>query len=128
MNQTITDIVGLCALFASLLFKPEVASVVAPYLTIIIGSSVGAGFALKRREKLSRIGAIWYFSRVVGLALLVSIPIAIWLESKFPGLAVRITIAPIALLVGTVGDDWPELASKIKEMIFRLIDRRGQQQ
>jgi len=121
-QQSITDIVGLCIFIAAMLFSSEVANVVGPYMVIVIASSVGASFALARRDKATRVRAIWFFIRVVGLAILLTAGFAALLSAYKPGMHERFTVAPIALLVGFIGDDWPRLLAKLMRGVFFVID------
>jgi hypothetical protein len=121
-QQPLTDIVGLFVFIAAIFFSPDVAAVIGPYMTIIIASSVGGSFALKRRDRTSRAAAMLYFGRVVGLAILLTVGAAFVLNLYYPQLAPRTTIAPIALLIGFIGDDWPALLTRAKSVLFGLLD------
>jgi hypothetical protein len=83
---------------------------------------VGASFATKRREKTTRLGALFYFLRVAGLAVLVTVSIASAASSYYDNLTERVLITPVALIVGAVGDDWPKLLQKIVRVFFSAID------
>jgi hypothetical protein len=121
-QQPIADIVGLCIFIAALLFSADVANVVGPYMVIVIASSIGASFALSRRNKSSRGRALWFFTRVVGLAVLLTVGLAAVASAYRPDLHERVLLAPIALLVGFIGDDWPRLLSRIMRALFAAID------
>ncbi|RYF70864.1 MAG: hypothetical protein EOO22_13565 [Comamonadaceae bacterium] len=110
------------------MFSAEVANVVGPYMAIVIASAIGASFALRRREKASRLSALWFFGRVVGLAVVLTVALAFAASWKWPGLHERVLLAPIALMVGFIGDDWPALLSKIMRGIFSVVDlmRKGE--
>lgn len=86
---------------------------VAPYMVILVGSAVGASFALARKDKTTRFGGIWYFLRVSGLAILVTVGIAAYVASYHESLTTRLTIAPVAFMIGFIGDDLPDLARKV---------------
>ena len=123
MSQTsITDIVGLCVFLAALLFSNEAAAVLGPYMVIVIASSIGASFALARREKTTRTAALWFFTRVNGLAVLLTVGLAAAASAYQPGLHERVLLAPIALLVGFIGDDWPKLLAKIVRVLYGALD------
>lgn len=96
------------AVFA-LLLSPEIADVVGPYAIILIASSVGAGWALGRRDASAKLGAFGYFLRLNFTAMIVTVGIASllgrWLGHSDP----TWMLGPIALLIGGVGDDWPRL-------------------
>ena len=126
---SITDIVGLCVFIATLLFSVEVAQVVGPYLVIIAASAIGASFSLKRREKSTRTSAIFFFVRVCGLAALLTVGVSTMVAGYHPSLSERVLIAPVAFIVGFVGDDWPAIAwwaiAKISAFVDVLIKLKG---
>jgi len=123
MNQPpVVDIVGLFVFIAAAMFSHEVAAIVGPYMVIIIASTSGASFALARRDKTTRTAAVWYFTRVVGLAVLLTVGFAAVANAYRPDLTPRVLVAPIALLIGFVGDDWPKLLGKVVRAIFSAID------
>lgn len=107
---SITDVVGLGIFLAGLVYSPEVAAIVGPYLVIIVAAVVGASFALKRREKTTRLSALWYFLRVAGLAVIGTVSLAAIFSSYYDNLTERILIAPVALTIGAIGDDFPAVA------------------
>ncbi|OUL98536.1 hypothetical protein [Variovorax sp. JS1663] len=123
MNQPpVVDIVGLFVFIAAILFSHEVAAVVGPYMVIVIASTIGASFALARRDRTTRTAAIWFFTRVVGLAVLLTVGFAAIASAYRPDLSPRVTVAPIALMVGFIGDDWPKLLSKCMRVIYGALD------
>lgn len=127
MNQPVMDIVGLLVFVAAMMFSPDVASIVGPYLVIIIAASIGASFAVARRDKTTRLGAVFFFARVVGLAVLLTAGAAIAVSTYRSDLSPRVVIAPIALMIGFIGDDWASVLSKITSVFYGAIDlfRKG---
>ena len=125
----ITDIVGLCVFIATLLFSADVAQVVGPYLVIITASAIGASFSLKRREKSTRIAALLFFVRVCGLAALLTVGVSAMVAGYHPSLSERVLLAPVAFIVGLVGDDWPAIGGwaigKIGALVDVLIKLKG---
>lgn len=128
-HPSITDIVGLCVFIATLLFSAEVAEVVGPYLVIITASAIGASFSLKRREKSTRTSAILFFLRVCGLAALLTVGVSAMVAGYYPSLTERVLLAPVAFIVGLVGDDWPAIGwwvvAKVSTFIDVLIKLKG---
>lgn len=123
MNQpSIPDIVGAVVFVLALLFSREVANVVGPYMVILAAASVGASFALARREKTTRLAAIGYFSRVCGLAVLVTVMIATFIASYHESLTIRLLIAPVAFGIGFFGDDFP---SMLKDWFAAFMKIKG---
>lgn len=123
MNQpSIPDIVGAAVFVLALLFSREVANVVGPYMVILAAASIGASFALARREKTTRLAAVGYFTRVCGLAVLVTVGIAAFIASYHESLTTRLLIAPVAFGIGFIGDDLPTM---LKDWVGAVIKARG---
>lgn len=122
-------IVALAGALASLLFGPELAGYVGPYVVILLASTVGASFALARRTVESRASAIWFFLRTNGLAVLLTVALAAAISGSYPGLTERVLIAPTAFVLGFIGDDWPNVlrwaGTKVNALIDVLIKMRG---
>jgi len=121
-SPSITDAVGLGIFLAGLVYAPGVAAVVGPYIVIILASVIGASFAVKRREKTTRLAAAWYFFRVAGLAVLVTVSLASWASNHYGGWTERSLITPVALLIGAIGDDWPQFLRGIVRALFSTVD------
>lgn len=121
-SPSITDAVGFGIFLAGLVYAPGVAAVVGPYIVIIVASVIGASFAVKRREKTTRLAAAWYFLRVAGLAMLGTVSLASWASTYYEGWTERALITPVALIIGAVGDDWPQLLRAIVRGIFSSVD------
>lgn len=119
-NSSVPDVIGLFVFIATLLFSSEVAAVIGPYMVIVIAASIGGSFALARREPGTRAEAVWFFFRVVGLAVLMTAGIAYLVAMWHPEFSPRLTIAPIALVLGYV--EWPSLLAKIVRGIFAALD------
>lgn len=124
MNGQIStpDAIGFGIFLAGLVYAPSVAAVVGPYVVIVLASVLGASFAVKRREKTTRLGALLYFLRVAGVAVLVTVSVASAVSSYYDNLTERVLITPIALIVGAVGDDWGDFLRKIVRVIFSAVD------
>lgn len=127
MNQPVVDIVGLFVFIAAILFSNDVAAVVGPYLVITIAATIGASFAVARRERSTRISALFFFARVVGLAILLTVGFAAVASAYRPDLSPRVLVAPISLLIGFVGDDWPKLLGRVMKVVYGALDlfRKG---
>ena len=126
-QQPLADIVALAILIAAAVFSRAVAEVVGPYLVIVVASAIGASFAVARREKSTRGRALWFFTRVVGLAVLLTVGAALAVSAVRPDLSPRTLLAPIALLIGFIGDGWPRLLARAVQMLYGLLDlARGQ--
>lgn len=126
MNQSpIPDIIGTAVLILSVFFRGEIANAVAPYIVIIVAASIGASFALARKEKSTRLADFGYYIRVCGLAIILTVCVAVVISSYYPGTTPRILIAPVAFAIGFFGDDLP---SMIRSAVTSIIKRwKGQQ-
>lgn len=122
-NQTF-DFIALLVFLGTLIFGNDVAAVVGPYVAIVAASALGASFALARREKTARSDAVKYFILVVGLAVMVTVGLAQLAQSYFPVLHERLILVPIALMIGFVGDDWPEILGKFRDWLLGFIPKR----
>ena len=98
---------------ASAVLAPALAEVVGPYVIIFIASTIGASWALGRQATTTRLKALLFFLRINSTAAVVTSSIASALAKQLgyasgtgEGLWL---IAPIALMIGGVGDDWPAL-------------------
>ena len=120
-QQPIADFVALCTFIAALIFSTEVAAVVGPYMVIVIAATLGASFKVARREKSTRTSAVLFFLRVVGMAVVFTSGLAAGLNVYRPDLSPRVTVAPIALLIGFV--DWPWALGKVVGWVFTALDR-----
>lgn len=124
MTPVQLDPVNVSILLATMLFGPTMAGVIGPYAVILIGSTVGASWSLGRREKGPRWGAAWYFLRMNGTALLITVSIASlgsrWLGFSEP----EWLLCPTAIAVGAIGDDWPKVFRWLFERAARFVDAR----
>ena len=121
-QPSVTDAVGFGIFLASLVYAPNVAAVVGPYIVIVLAAVIGASFALKRREKTSRLSALWYFVRVAGLAVLITVSLAGIGSSYYSSLTERVLITPVALLIGAVGDDFPAVVRYFLNRLMAGVD------
>lgn len=121
-QPSITDVVGFFIFMAALLFSNEVAAVVGPYMVIVVASAIGASFALSRRPTSTRVSAILFFARVCGVAVLGTVAASIVAATFYPSLTERVLIAPVAFVIGLVGDNWPDIALWAGRKVNALVD------
>ena len=107
---------------ASAVFAPALAEVVGPYTIIFVASSIGASWALGRQATMTRLKALLFFLRINSTAAIVTVFLADFLAKQLgyisgsgEGLWL---IAPIALVIGGVGDDWPTLIQWVVKRKF----------
>ena len=124
MTPSHLDPVSVSIALASIIFGPALAGVIGPYAVIIISATVGAAWALGRRDPAARLSGAWYFLRLNATAVLITVSLANlaarWLGSDDS----HWMLAPIALLVGCIGDDWPRVGRWLLMRASRVIERR----
>ena len=114
---------------ASFVLAPALAEVVGPYAIIFVASTIGASWALGRQASMSRLKALLFFLRINSTAAIVTVFIADFLAKQLgyssgtgEGLWL---IAPIALMIGGVGDDWPAIIHWVVKRKF--LPGKGEQ-
>jgi len=112
MNPTAPwDVVALFAMIGGLLFSnPALTQIMAPYAAIFFAALIGVMWALSRRPEdrapgHRRRGAV-FVCKIIGAAMIASLPLAIWLAPKVGITQDRWLVAPIAFMIGAVGEDW----------------------
>lgn len=106
MGENNTDIFQLFAIFAASLFDSNVAEVMSPYLLIIFAAVTGASWSLIKRESQGKWNSFFYFMRIAFTAILLTTLIATLISNYVSIVNAELLIAPVALLIGVVGDDW----------------------
>lgn len=115
-NPNPYDFVAVLAVAGGLLMSnPQLGQLLAPYATIFFAGLVGTMWSLSRRPSDlmagHRVRGALFVLRVIGTAMVVTIPVAVWVAPKLDISQDRYLIAPIALFIGAVGDtsDWKKL-------------------
>ncbi len=104
----------------------DAAGILAPYAVILIAAVTGSGWALSRRKPTARISAIWFVSLMVMSTTLVTAGLAQLAARMYPSLETQWTLAPIALVVSGIGDDWPAVGQWLINLLGSVIQRRAQ--
>lgn len=125
MGTNQLDPVSVAIALCGVLFGPALAGIIGPYAVILISCTVGAGWALGRRDPAARLSAAWYFLRLNATALVVTVSLAQLAGRWLGGDDHSWLLAPIALIVGGVGDDWPSLGRWLFLRWLRLTERRS---
>ena len=127
--QTLDPVSVAVALIAVGL-SPQIAALIGPYAVIILAATTGAAWSLGKRDPATRSSAVWYFLKLNATAVLLVVGLATLVTQMWPAFTgVHWMLAPISLLVGGVGDDWPDVGRWVVGRLGRLIDNRtgGQQ-
>lgn len=102
------DPVTVAIAIATGLFGSTAAQYVGPYAVIIVGALIGAAWSASRRDPGSRIGTAAFILLLIGLAVLVSVPLA-EVAARYVGQDSRWMLGPVAVVVAGVGERWPAL-------------------
>jgi len=123
--QTKIDPISASTAFASVLFGPDLAHIIGPYAVILLASTTGAAWALGRTEPMSsRLDATLFFVRLNLMALLLTVPAAHAATRAFDIHDTSWLLAPIALMIGAIGNDWPKVGKWVLTRVARLFERR----
>lgn len=118
-----SDFVAVIALLGSALFSPALADVLAPYAATFFASLLGVMWALSRRENDTAPGhwarGIIFVAKIVGAAMIVTIPIATWVSPKIGLPQDSYAVAPIGFLIGAVGEDWKPFLVWVRDFVMR---------
>lgn len=125
MTNPNLDPVSVAVALLTVSIGPQLAAIVGPYAVIVLASITGAAWALGRREESTRTAAFAYFGRIAATAVLLSVAIESAVHRWVLETDTHWLLAPIALLVGGIGDDWPTVGRWVIERIGRLIERRA---
>lgn len=126
MNDRIdpVDPITAAVAIASILFGPTMSAIIGPYAVIIVSSTVGASWALGRRPTASKFGAAWFFLRINMTACLLTVLLARFIGQYIGAEEHSWLLAPTAMFIGGVGDDWPRIAKWLILRVGRIFDRR----
>lgn len=125
MTNPNLDPVSVAVALLTVSIGPQLAAIVGPYAVIVLAAITGAAWALGRREASTRTNAFVYFGRITATAVLLSVAIESAVHRWIMPTETHWLLAPIALLVGGIGDDWPAVGRWFIERIGRLIERRA---
>jgi hypothetical protein len=101
----------------------ELAAYVGPYAVIAAGGAAGACFALSRRPPETNLRAARFVALMTALALLLTASGA-ELLLHWASLDIHWTLAPLAMLIGGIGHDWPAIGAWIITRAGRIFERR----
>lgn len=117
------DILTVLTTIATLFFTPAMAAIIAPYSVIIIASTLGAAWALGRRDPESRPKALFFYLRINFLAILFTVTGCNILETFVFHREIKWLLAPVAFAIGWIGDDWPKIITWLGVLIKRKAKR-----
>lgn len=123
MNNQPPDLLVLFTALLAVFFSPTLSAVLAPYAVILLGALLGAAWGLRRRPAGSK---VWGFvALMLGTALVFTMPTAVYLQGYFGAGTIQGLLAPLALVIAAVGEDWPRVGMWLVDVGRRVVIRRA---
>lgn len=119
------DPVAVAVALITLLIGPKLATYVGPYVVIAAAGLTGAAFSLGRRNPEAKLGPLAFLSIMVLFSMLLTVGLTQALAMLWHPFGSSWMLAPVALVVGYVGDDWPDLMRWLASRAGRLLERRA---
>lgn len=117
------DLVTVFITIAAALFGKELAGVVGPYAVIFLGAILGGAWSASRRPATTRLALVGYLAAVVIGVLMVTVPAAELIASRYPAIEVRWMLGPVAVIVGGIGGDWPKVIAWFLGLFRSVVER-----
>lgn len=105
-------------------FGAELSQIIGPYAVIILAATTGAGWGLGRCPPMTRAQGVWYFLKLNLTALLVTVPIAAGAQALLSLEEANWLLAPVGILIGAVGNSWPQVGQWLVLWLGRLLEKR----
>lgn len=122
MTSSHLDPINAAVALAGVIFAPAVASVVGPYAIILLCSTTGASWSLGRRRGAGLFAAFAYFTRLNMTAALATVSISNIIAGLTGIDDINWILACVAMGIGAIGDDWPQVGGWIAGRVGRFID------
>lgn len=115
------DIVTLAIAVITAVLGPGSAAIVGPYVVILLGAVMGSAWSASRRETETRLATLRHMFLHVSLALLATVPVAIWL-GRVLEFDDKWLLGPVAAVIGGIGHDWPRVFSWLLGLGGRFLE------
>lgn len=124
MGEVSINPVAAVVALLTMLLGPQVAVYLGPYVVIGAAGLTGAAFSLGRRDPNARLGATLFLFVMVGFSLLLTVGITRLVALMWAPLGSDWMLAPVALVIGFIGDDWTSVFKWAGGMFARRAERR----
>lgn len=108
----------------AVIFGSELSAIIGPYAVITLAASCGAAWGLGRCGPMTKRDGAWYFLKLNLTALLVTVPIASGVQKMLGWEEANWLLVPVGLLVGGVGNSWPQVGAWFVLWLGRLLEKR----
>lgn len=122
-EPTSTSTISIAALAVALL-----GPMAGPYALIVFAALAGALWPLSSAaESQTRMAGAWMLLRCMAMAVVLTGSAAAWLQSAYD-IAATEALAPVAFVIGALGNGWRAVISSIADALKAVIGRIGGQQ
>lgn len=120
------DPVSAAVALLAVLFAPPLPEIIGHYAVIIVAAVIGGAWSLGRHQAQGRAAAAIFLLLVSGTAAMLTMGIARLIAQWLPGTDGGVTwlVAPVALLIGGIGHEWPAVGRWLLGRLGRRIDAR----
>lgn len=125
MNNQPVDLASFIAALFAVFVAPPLAHLMGIYTAIVIGSVFGAGLAVVRAKKMTRPQSARFALLMAGVAVITTVGVAELANHWVKLESINSMVAPLALLIAAVGQDWPRVASRAWAVLLRVFERRA---
>lgn len=117
-------ILNIFIAIAASVFEPPTASMIGPYFLIAFAGIIGAAWSVGKRTSRGRLNTCFYFLRIASTSVLLTIAIIKLIASFWPAFDVDWMIAPVALIIGVIGDGWLKIFSWFSDAVKKIANQR----
>ena len=120
-EPTVTTASGISL---TVLFVAILGPLAGPYVLIALSAVAGAMWPLSAARTESRLAGVWLLLRCTATALVLTSVLAGIVEKTW-GLPVSEGLAPVALLIGAMGDGWRPVFASLASMFQGWVRQGG---
>lgn len=125
MGEISIDPVAVMVAIVTIFIGPKMAAYVGPYVVIAAAGVTGAAFSLGRRDPQAKLGPFGFLTIMAAFSVLLTVGLTKLMAMAWEPLGSTWMLAPVALCIGYVGDDWPSLVRWAAARLGRLLERRA---
>lgn len=103
----------------------EIANYLGPYSVIAAGGAAGACIALSRSEQTTTLKACIFVALMTSISIMLTVSASELIRYAFPSIEIKWLLAPVAIIIGGVGHDWPIIGKWIVSRAGLLFEKRS---
>lgn len=122
MENKNTSVMQLFVVMATAIVGPYAAEVVGIYLLIVFAALTGAAWSMGRHTFNKRWSAVFYFLRIVCIAVLLTVGITKIMVAYMDSVEADWLVAPVALIIVLIGDEWNRIFYWCFEAVSKIAN------